>query len=304
MADRDVDDAARPGPGSGADSDADADHEDRPDPEPTLDPARHRLADHTTESAAERLADAEVALLPTGATEQHGPHLPLSTDTTAAAALARSVDRPDVVVLPPVPVGVSEHHRQFAGSLWTAPETFGAYVGDLLASIAGHGVRKAVIVNGHGGNDDALRRTARRLRRDDVTFAAPWNWWANLGDLHAELFEGPAPGHAGAAETSMVHRVRPELVRAGAVERAEAGAGDGSTPAPTGTNVDWDFADLTDSGATGRPSLWSPAAGERLFDAAREDLLTLVDWLAGTPFADLRPPESASPSADPPTDES
>jgi creatinine amidohydrolase len=184
-------------------------------------------------------------------------------------------------------VGVSAHHRQFDGSLWTEPETFERYVGDVLASVAAHGVRKAVIVNGHGGNDDALQRAARRLRADETAFAAPWNWWANLGDVHAELFEGPVPGHAGAAETSMVHRVRAELVRREAVEAADAGAGDGSTPAPTGTNVDWDFADLSESGATGRPALGSPEAGDRLFDAAREDLLALVDWLGDRPFEDL-----------------
>jgi creatinine amidohydrolase len=249
------------------------------------------LAAETTETAADRLAAASVALLPTGSTEQHGPALPLGTDTMAAEAVARGLDREDVVVLPTVPVGVSAHHRQFDGTLWAEPETFEQYVGEVLASAASHGVRRAVIVNGHGGNDDALRRASRRLRADGVAFAAPWNWFANLGDLHAELFDAPVPGHAGAAEASMIARVAPELVREERVADADAGAGDGSTPAPTGTSVDWDYADLSESGATGRPAGWSAEAGDALFEAALDDLDALVDWLAGTPFEELLPTE-------------
>jgi creatinine amidohydrolase len=254
-------------------------------------PSGRPLAAETTETAADRLGEAAVALLPTGSTEQHGPHLPLGTDTMAAAAVARGLDRDDAVVLPTVPVGVSAHHRQFDGSLWAEPETFERYVGEVLASAAGHGVRKAVVVNGHGGNDDALRRACRRLRADGVAFAAPWNWWSNLGDLHAELFDGATPGHAGAAETSMIARVAPELVREARVASADAGAGDGTTPAPTGTGVDWDFADVSESGATGRPGLWSAEAGDALFEAALDDLGVLVDWLAATPFDELLPAE-------------
>jgi creatinine amidohydrolase len=251
-----------------------------------------RLADHTT-ATFDGLDGVEVALLPTGATEQHGPALPLGTDLFAAEAVADGPDREDAVVLPPIPVGVSEHHRQFPGSLWVEPATFESYVRDTLASLATHGVRKAVVVNGHGGNDAALERVARTLRTEEVAFAAPWNWWANLGDLHEELFGREAFGHAGAAETSVVARVASDRLREDRVEAAESGAGpSGREPAgsaPSGASYPWDFADLTESGATGHPADWSSEAGERLYEAAVDDLDALVGWLAERPLRELFP---------------
>jgi creatinine amidohydrolase len=273
---------------------------DRPDP--TL------LAEQTTETATAQFEDAAVALLPTGATEQHGPALPLGMDTVAAESLARRLarrrgadgadtdaDEPaassDVVVLPTIPVGVSEHHRQFDGTLWVDPSTFEEYVLEVLAAVASHGVRKAVVVNGHGGNDGALARAGRRLRGGGTAFAAPWNWWSNLGDVHESLFDARVPGHAGAAETSVIGHLRPDLVRNDRIDAAAETAGDGATPAPTGTGIDWDFADLSDGGATGHPGRWSPEAGEQLVDAALDDLDALVDWLAATPLTELLPKE-------------
>ena len=249
------------------------------------------LADHTTTTARERLAEAEVALLPTGATEQHGPALPLSTDFRAAETVAERIDRADTVRLPTVPVGVSDHHRQFHGTLSVTPETFEDYVGETVASLADHGVRKVVLVNGHGGNSDALRRAARRLRRQEVAFAVPWNWWSNLDDLTRELFGEDGIGHADATETSMVYAVAGDLVREDTLSEAEAGAADSWGKSVHGGEVGFDTADFSESGAVGRPTEASREAGERLLDAATDDLDALVDWLAGRPFADLLPRE-------------
>jgi creatinine amidohydrolase len=249
------------------------------------------LADHTTTTARERLAEAEVALLPTGATEQHGPALPLSTDFRAAETVAERIDRADTVRLPTVPVGVSDHHRQFHGTLSVTPETFEDYVGETVASLADHGVRKVVLVNGHGGNSDALRRAARRLRRQEVAFAVPWNWWSNLDDLTRELFGEDGIGHADATETSMVYAVAEDLVREDALPEAEAGAADSWGKSVHGGEVGFDTADFSESGAVGRPTAASREAGERLLKSATDDLDALVDWLAGRPFADLLPRE-------------
>jgi len=246
------------------------------------------LAHHTTTSAADALAAAEVALLPTGSTEQHGPALPLGTDHVAAESVATALDRDDVVVLPTVPVGVSVHHRQFDGTLWTDPETFRAYVGDVLSSVANHGVRKAVVVNGHGGNDAALRRAARDLRDDGVAFAAPWNWWGGLESLIEERFDS-ALGHADAAESSMMLHLAADHVREDALAAAEAGASDGWGTVVHGANVGFDTADFSESGAVGEPTRASAEAGRALFEAAVADLDALVDWLAARSFEDLRP---------------
>jgi creatinine amidohydrolase len=247
------------------------------------------LADHTTTTARDRLAEADVALLPTGATEQHGPALPLSTDFRAAETVAGRIDRADTVRLPTIPVGVSDHHRQFHGTLSVTPETFEDYVGETVASLADHGVRKVVLVNGHGGNSDALRRAARRLRRQEVAFAVPWDWWSNLDDLTSELFGEGGVGHADATETSMVYAVAEDLVREEKLAEAEAGAAESWGKSIHGGEVGFDTTDFSESGAVGRPTEASREAGERLLRSASDDLDALLDWLAERPFADLLP---------------
>lgn len=246
------------------------------------------LAEHTTTTAADALDDAAVALFPTGSTEQHGPALPLGTDHLVAEALARSLDREDVVVLPTLPVGVSEHHRQFDGTLHVDPTTFEWFVAETVESLAAHGVHKAVAVNGHGGNSDALRRAARDLRGAETAYVAPWNWWESVEPELEELFD-EAGGHADAAETSMVMHLREELVREDALEAAEAGATDGWGQSVHGATLGFDTADFSTSGAVGRPTQGSAEAGAELFDAALAQLDALVDWLADQPFADLVP---------------
>jgi len=125
------------------------------------------LAERTWPDAG--AVETDLAVLPVGSTEQHGPHAPLGTDTTTAAAVAREgVDRADqpAVVAPPIPVGVAAEHRQFPGTLWVSENTFRAYVRETCQSLATHGWDRIVVVNGHGGNVPALRST----------FPTGWRW--------------------------------------------------------------------------------------------------------------------------------
>jgi creatinine amidohydrolase len=247
------------------------------------------LATHTTTTAADAFDDVEVAVVPTGAVEQHGPALPLGTDLYAAQGVADAVcDRDDVALLPPIPVGVSAHHRQFHGTVSVSPETFEDYAHDVVASLAEHGVRKAVFVNGHGGNVESLLRAARRLREDEVAFATPWNWWSNLEGLKDDLFASDAFGHADAMETSVMAHLT-EYVREEALEAAEAGAADEWGKDVHGAHVGFDTADFAESGVVGRPTEGSAEAGERLFEKATSELDALLDWLADQRFDDLLP---------------
>lgn len=249
------------------------------------------LEEHTTTTAATAFEDCEVAVLPVGSTEQHGPALPLGTDFMVATAFARTfTERDDVAVLPTLPVGVSEHHRQFHGSLWTTPETFEAYVTDTVESMASHGIRKTVVVNGHGGNVGALQRAARRLRADETAFAPTWNWWESVSELSDDLFETEG-GHAGPAETSLVLAVRGELVREDSLAEAGDGAPDGWGSTVHGASVGFDTLDFTPTGAVGDPTEGSKASGEQLFDAAADELASLLDWLGEQSLEALFPDE-------------
>jgi len=216
-------------------------------------------------------AETDLALLPVGSTEQHGPHAPLGTDALTAEAVAEaSADAYDgeLVVAPTIPVGVAEEHRAFDGTLWVSPDTFRAYVRETMESLAGHGLDRVVVVNGHGGNVDALREVCGRFSRDGAGYAVPFTWFDAVGD---------DMGHAGPAETSFVRHLRPELVREDRTDRAAEGAAEGWGEWLHGTNLAHDSAAFTDSGVVGDPRDGDAALGERLLEESAAALAELLE---------------------------
>ncbi len=245
-----------------------------------------KLATLTTEASADALETATVAVLPTGSTEQHGPALPLGMDHLAAEAFAHSVaDREDTIVGPTVPVGVSPHHMQFDGSLTVSEETFASYVRETIESLAEHGIRKVVVVNGHGGNVGALGRAARGLRASETAYAPTWNWWDAVEDLADELFD-EVGGHADAAESSLIWHLHEELVEPNGLDDAEANGSEGWGRTVHGAQIGFDTIDFTESGAVGKPTQAAPEKGAQLFEAGRDELEALLEWLADRPLAD------------------
>ncbi|RJS90502.1 creatininase family protein [Candidatus Bathyarchaeota archaeon] len=170
-----------------------------------------QLAEITWTDAKEFFSESDVVILPVGSTEQHGPHNPLGTDYLNAEAVSRVVgERTKTLVLPVIPVGVSEHHRQFPGTLWVPPQVFREYVEAVALSAASHGARKIVIVNGHGGNTASLLEVAGHLRRECGVFAVV------VMAFPPGMME-IGGGHAGAGETSANLYWHPHLVK---MERA------------------------------------------------------------------------------------
>lgn len=227
-------------------------------------------------------AETDIALLPVGSTEQHGPHAPLGTDALIASGIASAgADRyaGDVVVGPTIPVGVAEEHRQFTGSLWVTEETFRRYVRETIESLTHHGFNRVVVVNGHGGNIDALRESCAAVSRHNTAYAAPFTWFnAVSGEM----------GHGGTLETAIVRQLHPELVREDRIDDARTGAVDRWGEWQSGTNLAYDSAEFTDNGVVGDPSAGDAERGEELIAEAASALADLLEAVARR---DLTQPE-------------
>ena len=235
--------------------------------------------------------ETELAVLPVGSTEQHGPHAPLGTDAlTAAAVAAEGVDRVDreVAVAPTIPVGVAEEHRQFTGTLWVSPDTFRSYVRETIESLADNGQSRVVVVNGHGGNVGPLREACARLTRDNTAYTVQFTWFDAV-DPEAVGFDGEM-GHGGPVETSLVQHLRPDLVDEDSFEVAADGAAEGWGEWQAGVNLAYDSAEFTESGVVGDPGEGSAELGERLHDAASDHLADLLETVAERDLSPSTPP--------------
>jgi creatinine amidohydrolase len=232
------------------------------------------LADATWTDA--HATDTDLALLPVGSTEQHGPHAPLGTDHLTAAAVAEAAAESfetEVLVAPPVPVGVSEEHRQFTGTLWVSPETFRAYVRETIEALVSHGWNRVVIVNGHGGNSAAVGEVAARVSRQESALVVPFTWFDNVNSEFDM-------GHAGPIETSFLLHRYPELVHEERVPDAAENAADRWGEWVGSTNLTHDPAEFTENGVVGDPSAASATEGESLLESATEALQELLGAIA------------------------
>lgn len=179
----------------------------------------HRLGDRRWTD----LPAAPLVLIPVGSTEQHGPHLPLDTDTRVAHAVAESVARDGGWLLgPAVPVGASGEHEGFPGTISIGTVALTMVLVELGRSL-GRWAGQVVLVNGHGGNLEALRAAVPTLRYEGRDVA----WWPCLPSPAATArLPVPPDAHAGRLETSLMCHLRPA-----SVDLARAEAGD-RTPLP------------------------------------------------------------------------
>ncbi len=259
------------------------------------------VADHTWPELGEYVAEESVAIVPLGSTEQHGPHLPLATDHLIAEALATAAaDRTGFLRTPAIDIGVSPHHRQFHGTLWVDPSAFRDYVESLTRNLAYHGIDRVVYVNAHGGNVQHLREVGRRLHEDGTMYAIEWMWNESIPELVDELFERNGP-HAGPKETAMITHIAPELVRESEFENARDGGLvdiESSDAVVHGARTYYDAIDNSPNGAFGDPTDVTPEKAERLFEAAVDQLVALLEWLDGQEFATLMPEPHVGSASD------
>lgn len=152
-----------------------------------------------------------VVVLPIGAIEQHGPHLPTNTDFSVVSYLAQAASRAagrqagtDVVLAPGMPFGISGHHVRFGGTLTLSAATMAAVLTELVHSIHQQGGRKILLVNGHGGNRGVCRTVAMIADSISELTVATTEYW--------DCVPGLEPGHAGAVETSLITAIQPDLI--------------------------------------------------------------------------------------------
>lgn len=198
-------------------------------------------------------------VVPVGSVEQHGPHLPLDTDTRIATAVATGVTEHRYLLAPAICYGASGEHQGFAGTISIGTEALTALLIEYGRS-ACTWAHRLVFVNGHGGNLQALRAAAGLLRAEGRDVA----WWS--------CSIAGADAHAGHTETSLLLHLSPEVVRMGAVVR-----GNTEPLADLMTRLrDGGVAAVSESGVLGDPTTAAAAAGERIFADMVEDCTARV----------------------------
>jgi creatinine amidohydrolase len=182
----------------------------------------------------------------------------LGTDALTARAVAEAgaeACSAEVCLGPAITVDIVAEHRHFAGTLWVSPESFRAYVGEVIESPAYQGWEKVIVINGHGGNVHALAELCGTLTRDERAYALPFTWFDAIEARSAM-------GHGGPLETALLRATHPELVREGQVEAAREGMTERWGEWISEVNLAVDSVEFTDSGVVGDPGT-EDADGER-----------------------------------------
>jgi len=214
-----------------------------------------------------------LAVLPVGSLEQHGPHLPVITDTRTAweisirAARLAAAEMP-VLVLPGMWTGMSEHHLPFGGTISLSFSEFRGVIAGVARSLRAIGFGRLLLVNGHGGNVDPLAVAVRELAVEygfPIVATTPWFIAADAVAALMETAKGPQ--HACEAETSVMLAMVPDLVRTEKLEEAVRQAPPAVT-ARAGYSRFWSFSERAPvTGVRGDPRPATAAKGEKMLDA-------------------------------------
>jgi creatinine amidohydrolase len=222
----------------------------------------------------------DTVVVPFGAVEQHGPHLPLGTDAMFGDEIGRAAaERLNAFLAPTIRVGCSHHHLAFAGTISLEEETFHRVVGDIVKALAAHGFKRIVLLPTHGGNFRPLGEALARLGPLEgvkvIAFTDVRELASATMGVGAELGITPAEGgvHAGEWETSMMLAMRPELV---SMERAEPGyVGDLASGLERFFNEGVHV--LADNGVFGDPLRASATAGEKYIERLVDQVVRTVE---------------------------
>ena len=262
----------------------------------------HRWADLNTRDFALFDPSRTVAVLPLGATEQHGPHLPLSVDSVLVdgvvnASLAHLNAADPVLFLPTQTVGLSTEHTAFAGTLHLSPQTLIQVWCDIGASVARAGVKKLLMFNAHGGNVGLMDVVARELRAQHGLIVYSSSWYnlplaaSVMGQFSAD--EHRFGIHAGDIETSMMLALSPTHVDMAQAQNFASTSQDRAAHYAVLGNgksakFGWHMQDYNPQGAAGNAAAATAAKGEALVQSAGEQLALLLKELVALPLSTVR----------------
>lgn len=237
--------------------------------------------------------DRTTIIIPTGAIEQHGPHLTLDTDIYNADSIARAVakkvnggTRQRVLVAPPVWWGTSPHHLGFPGTISIKNRTFSEILMDTISSMKPHGFYRFLMINGHGGNIGNLTASVSRIGEELGISIPALSYWQTITDVLIEVGESEigGMGHACEMETSLALYLRPEDVD---MTQAIIDMPNQPTPwscidfrQPGFLNIPLDLKRDSKAGIIGNPLLATRDKGERIFLAAVERIATAIEGMA------------------------
>lgn len=247
-------------------------------------------ADYTWPDLEAAAEEGRIVLLPLGSIEQHGPMIPVGCDTLIAATRClegarRARERFGVrsLTLPPIPYGYAAHHTDFAGTVSLEMELYIRLMKNILREALRPGFRRIVLVTGHGGNLIPAKAAtvslgaelySEGLRDARLYVVDGANCYHGSGELYASLSQGQFDFHASAWETSMYLQKRPDLVQKERMTRPEPKVD--AMP----LHANWRTKDITESGASGDPSMATAEAGQRSEDCFSDLLAEFLKRVA------------------------
>lgn len=234
----------------------------------------------------------DTAILPCGAIEQHGPHLPVDIDYFDAKYMAYKVAEacadPKPLVLPSIPFGVSYHHDDFKGTLSVTNDALSRFVYDLGMSLAKNGIKKIIILNGHGDNAPTLNYAAQMINRDAKIFVCVDTGDTSDVDLY-KLIDTPNDIHAGEIETSTTLAIRPEMVQMDKAVNETLQFGSKFLDNDDERGVNWYVrtSKISESGVMGDATKASAEKGIKMWELMIHHMVQLVESLKNTPLDEL-----------------
>src|SRR5919112_1791791 len=237
---------------------------------------RNVLSEMSAHQLEQIISDETIGLLIFGACENHGDHMPFGSDFIMPFELAKRVAArygEKILIFPPIPYGVSSHHKDFFMTVSIDPDTMMNVIRNILQSLVDNNIRRILIINGHDGNIAPIELASRIIkeRNPRVVISCLESWWTLVGSIEKELFNvWDGLGHGGEAETSAMLAVRPDLVNMSVAPK------DVIPKLPDNIRIYWKFNELTDTGATGAPRKATRTKGDKIISILENILLAFI----------------------------